>query len=127
MFKLNPDDIPSYLRTVGVLMQTRRLTQARECLDEALHLVSKLNNDVKQTWLERINVQRNELSLLLILPCHINRLPNEILVRIAQFLDVGDRLTMNQTCTKWRDVISTRCLWTELIVTSSMAPAPRPA
>ena len=121
MFKVDSNDISSLFRTAVVLIEERRFAQARECLNKAVCLVSELENyAVKMTWLDRIKTQQNKLSLLL--PCHTNQLPNELLVRIAQFLDVGDRLTMSQTCNTWRDVILTRCLWTELVITIKQGP-----
>lgn len=118
--KLDPDDIASYFRTAVVLIEEGRLTQARDCLDAADRLTTKLDSALRQSWLERLKKQRQKLTSLL--PCHINRLPIEILIAIAQCLDVGERLAMSQTCKTWRDVTLTPCLWKELIINIKASP-----
>ncbi|SNX85500.1 uncharacterized protein MEPE_04209 [Melanopsichium pennsylvanicum] len=118
--KLDSDDITLHYRTAVVLIEERRYAQASACLDTAGRLATQLSYAVKQMWLEKLKVQRFKLNFLI--PCYINRLPNELLVRLAQFLEVGDRLTMSQTCTTWRDVILTPCLWAELVINIKQGP-----
>ncbi|SPO27413.1 uncharacterized protein UTRI_10530 [Ustilago trichophora] len=120
MKRFHSDDIASHFRTAVVLIEEGRLDQARKCLDDADILATNLNYAVQQTWLDRLKTQRVKLQLLI--PCHINRLPNELLVRIAQFLDVGERLIMSQTCNTWRDIILTKHLWTELVINIKQGP-----
>ncbi|SPO27071.1 uncharacterized protein UTRI_10530_B [Ustilago trichophora] len=114
------EDIASHFRTAVALIEQGQLEQARDCLDYADILATKLNYAVKQQWLDRLKTQRVKLHLLT--PCHINRLPNELLVSIARFLDIGDRLVMSQTCNTWRDIILTKHLWTELVINIKQGP-----
>lgn len=106
--KLDLDDIASYFRTAVVLIEEGCFLQAETCLDAVDRLAPKLSYAFKETWLDKLKAQRSKLSRLK--PCHINRVPNEILVRIAQFLEVGGRLAMSQTCNTWRDIILTPSL-----------------
>lgn len=118
--KSDIDDLASNFRAAVELVDAGRFTQARACLDAADRLAWDLDYEVKQAWLDRLKFQRHKLALLD--PRHINRFPMEILVRIAQCLEVRDRLAMSQVCNAWRKIVSAPRLWTELEINIRHGP-----
>lgn len=110
---IDPDDVAAYIQTAAVLKDAGHTEQARGCLDKAAASAEKYDQTTRETWLRRLQRQTRKIlggSLM-------NRLPNEMLIEVALYLDTSDRVAMSQTCRSWRQIlVSSPCLWTSLTV-----------
>lgn len=111
--KLDPEDTAAYLRAATLLSSTGHKAQAFSCLNRAQSLCSKYDSATRALWLWRIDKHRRKLSGTE--RCLVERLPNEILVEVALYLDMPDRTLMSQVCSSWRHTLtSASCLWSSI-------------
>lgn len=113
--KLDPHDPGSFLRTAAMLANAGHSSQAESCLDQACELAQRLDPPTKAEWLCKIQKQRRALDHGKTSP--IDVLPNEVLVQVAQHLDLGDLSAMGQTCRRWRQtLLSIPALWRSITI-----------